>query len=49
MFKQLQICETDGIEELSDEESPNGDRRRLVVVKTLWRGCHSDIKYGTKL
>ncbi|XP_049885499.1 epithelial discoidin domain-containing receptor 1-like [Pectinophora gossypiella] len=40
----LQICETDGIEELSDEESPNGDRRRLVVVKTLWRGCHNDIR-----
>ncbi|KOB77628.1 Epithelial discoidin domain-containing receptor 1 [Operophtera brumata] len=40
----LQICETDGIEELSDEETPGGGRRRLVVVKTLWRGCHNDIK-----
>ncbi|XP_038216846.1 discoidin domain-containing receptor 2-like isoform X2 [Zerene cesonia] len=40
----LQICETDGIEELSDEELPSGDRRRLVIVKTLWRGCHNDIK-----
>ncbi|KAF9804796.1 hypothetical protein SFRURICE_007699 [Spodoptera frugiperda] len=40
----LQICETDGIEELSDEESPTGGRRRLVVVKTLWRGCHSEVK-----
>ncbi|XP_075990906.1 discoidin domain-containing receptor 2-like [Anticarsia gemmatalis] len=40
----LQICETDGIEELSDEESPTGGRRRLVVVKTLWRGCHNDVK-----
>ncbi|XP_063837833.1 discoidin domain-containing receptor 2-like [Ostrinia nubilalis] len=40
----LQICETDGIEELSDEESPNGGQRRLVVVKTLWRGCHNDVK-----
>ncbi|CAK1554123.1 unnamed protein product [Leptosia nina] len=43
-WAKLQICETDGIEELSDEELPNGDRRRLVVVKTLWRGCHSDVK-----
>ncbi|XP_060809690.1 epithelial discoidin domain-containing receptor 1-like [Amyelois transitella] len=40
----LQICETEGIEELSDEESPSGEQRRLVVVKTLWRGCHSDVK-----
>ncbi|XP_039763688.1 epithelial discoidin domain-containing receptor 1-like [Pararge aegeria] len=40
----LQICETDGIEELSDEEMPIGHRRRLVVVKTLWRGCPSNIK-----
>ncbi|CAG9558561.1 unnamed protein product [Danaus chrysippus] len=40
----LQICETDGIEELNDEDTPIGHRRRLVVVKTLWRGCHSDIK-----
>ncbi|CAK1588230.1 unnamed protein product [Parnassius mnemosyne] len=40
----LHICETDGIEELSDEESPSTGRRRLVVVKTLWRGCHNDIK-----
>ncbi|XP_047041032.1 discoidin domain-containing receptor 2-like [Helicoverpa zea] len=40
----LQICETDGIEELSDEESPTGGRRRLVVVKTLWRGCHNEVK-----
>ncbi|XP_063394288.1 epithelial discoidin domain-containing receptor 1-like [Cydia fagiglandana] len=43
-YGSLQICETDGIEELSDEESPSGTRRRLVVVKTLWRGCHNDIK-----
>ncbi|XP_063837834.1 epithelial discoidin domain-containing receptor 1-like [Ostrinia nubilalis] len=43
-FLLLQICETDGIEELSDEESPNGGQRRLVVVKTLWRGCHNDVK-----
>ncbi|XP_050360580.1 discoidin domain-containing receptor 2-like [Nymphalis io] len=40
----LQICETDGIDELTDEELPTGNRRRLVVVKTLWRGCHSDVK-----
>ncbi|XP_053624086.1 discoidin domain-containing receptor 2-like [Plodia interpunctella] len=40
----LQICETDGIDELSDEDSPNGDHSRLVVVKTLWRGCHSEVK-----
>ncbi|XP_048488344.1 epithelial discoidin domain-containing receptor 1 isoform X2 [Plutella xylostella] len=43
-YGTLQICETDGIEELSDEESPSGDRRKLVVVKTLWRGCHNDVK-----
>ncbi|XP_014369691.2 epithelial discoidin domain-containing receptor 1 [Papilio machaon] len=42
----IQICETDGIEELSDEECPStgGRRRQRVVVKTLWRGCHNDIK-----
>ncbi|XP_072931480.1 discoidin domain-containing receptor 2-like [Epargyreus clarus] len=40
----LQICETDGIEGLTEEETSTGKRRRLVVVKTLWKGCHNDIK-----
>ncbi|KAL4705683.1 hypothetical protein ACJJTC_018756 [Scirpophaga incertulas] len=43
-YGTLQICETDGVEELSDDEMPIAGQRRLVVVKTLWRGCHNDVK-----